>query len=139
MSPFCLSPFSLRRFLIALLLAAVLGLPGGSARAADGSTPPYEGDMLKLAELLGGLHYLRPLCGMTAEGQSWRMQMQDLLDAEQPSDERKAKLIAAFNQGYSSYAQVYRACTPAAAAAVQRQLAEGAKLAHEIAVRFGGN
>ncbi|MFG1422445.1 TIGR02301 family protein [Roseixanthobacter liquoris] len=139
MRPFSLSPFSLPRFLIALPLAVVLALSGGPARAADGSTPPYESDMLKLAELLGGLHYLRPLCGMTAESQSWRMQMQDLLEAEQPSDERKAKLIAAFNQGYSSYAQVYRACTPAAATAVQRQLAEGAKLAHEIAVRFGGN
>ncbi|MFG1461565.1 TIGR02301 family protein [Xanthobacter sp. DSM 24535] len=138
-SSWTLRSFRALRILPAMLLAVLLGLAGAPARAADGSTPPYETDMLKLAELLGGLHYLRPLCGMSAESQSWRLQMQDLLDAEQPSEDRKAKLIAAFNQGYSSYAQVYRVCTPAATAAVQRQLAEGAKLAHDIVVRFGGN
>jgi len=109
------------------------------AHAADGSTPPYEADLLKLSELLGALHYLRPLCGVSTEGATWRSEMQAFLDAEQPSEARKAKIIAAFNQGYTSYAQVYRTCTPAAALAVQRQLEEGARLSHEIVVRFGGN
>lgn len=125
------------RHFSALLVA--LAVSGGAAHAAEGSTPPYETDLLKLAELLGGLHYLRPLCGISPESQAWRLEMQGLIDAEQPSDARKAKLIASFNQGYSSYAQVYRTCTPAAALAVQRQLEEGAKLAHEIVVRYGGN
>ncbi|OYX13597.1 MAG: TIGR02301 family protein [Rhizobiales bacterium 32-66-8] len=135
-----------KRALSALLLAAglwpaALGLtvPGPAAHAADGSTPPYEADLLKLSELLGALHYLRPLCGISAEGATWRGEMQAFLDAEQPSEVRKAKIIAAFNQGYTSYAQVYRTCTPAAALAVQRQLEEGARLSHEIVVRFGGN
>lgn len=107
--------------------------------AAEGSTPPYETDLLKLAELLGGLHYLRPLCGMTAEGQAWRGEMQALLDAEQPSETRRGKLTAAFNHGYGAYAQVYRTCTTAAVQAVQRQMDEGARLAHDIVVRYGGN
>ncbi|WP_127088507.1 TIGR02301 family protein [Aquabacter cavernae] len=123
---------------LASALALVLAL-AGPAKAVEGSTPPYEADLLKLAELLGGLHYLRPLCGLSAESQSWRTEMQALMDAEQPSDARRGKLIAAFNQGYGSYAQVYRTCTPAAAQAVTRQLDEGAKLAHEIVVRYGGN
>ncbi len=122
-----------------LLLALALCGGTGAAHAAEGSTPPYEGDLLKLAELLGGLHYLRPLCGVSPEGQTWRLEMQALIEAEQPSESRKGKLTAAFNQGYTSYAQVYRACTPAAALAVQRQLEEGSKLAHEIVVRYGGN
>lgn len=126
----------MRRALPAFLLTLVLAGPAG---AVEGSTPPYETDLLKLAELLGGLHYLRPLCGMTAEQQRWRGEMQALIDAEQPSEARRGKLIAAFNQGYGSYAQVYRSCTPAAAQAVARQLEEGAKLAHEIVVRYGGN
>ncbi|MEW6255927.1 MAG: TIGR02301 family protein [Pseudomonadota bacterium] len=124
------------RALPAVLLALVLA---GPAAAAEGSTPPYETDLLRLAELLGGLHYLRPLCGMTAEQQSWRGEMQALIDAEQPSEARRGKLIAAFNQGYGSYAQVYRSCTPSAAQAVARQLDEGARLAHDIVVRYGGN
>ncbi|BAF86397.1 conserved hypothetical protein [Azorhizobium caulinodans ORS 571] len=128
----------------ALLLASavwIAGLACGPAQAAssEGSTPPYEQDLLKIAELLGSLHYLRPLCGAPNEGQSWRTEMQTLIDAEQPSDPRKGKLIAAFNAGYNSYATVYRTCTPAAVEAVQRQMDQGAKLAHEIVVRYGGN
>lgn len=109
------------------------------AAPAEGSTPPYEQDLLKIAELLGSLHYLRPLCGAAGEGQRWRSEMQTLIDAEQPSDARKGKLVASFNAGYSSYATVYRTCTPAAVLAVQRQMEEGARLSHEIVVRFGGN
>lgn len=124
----------------ALLLAVFFATCGAAgARAAEGSTPPYETDLMRLAEILGGLHYLRPLCGMSAEAQTWRNEMQGLMETEQPSDTRKARLVAAFNQGYNSYAQVYRTCTPAAAVAVQRQLDEGARLSHEIVVRYGGN
>jgi len=120
------------------LAAAALLAPAG-ARAAEGAPPPYDADLLRLAEILGGLHYLRPLCGAAAENQRWRDEMATLIDTEQPSDARKGKLIAAFNRGYSSFAQVYRSCTPAAKLAVDRQLEEGARLAHDIVVRYGGN
>lgn len=121
------------------LLVAVAGGGASGAPAAEGSTPPYEADLLKLSELLGALHYLRPLCGAAVEAQSWRGEMQALIDAEQPSDARKARMTTAFNRGYSSYAQVYRTCTPAAVEAVHRQIQEGERLAHDIVVRYGGN
>ncbi len=133
---------AMRRLLslsFALAVTCALGGPGAVAAPAEGSTPPYEGDLMKIAELLGALHYLRPLCGAADEAQRWRTEMQTLLDAEQPSEARKGKLVAAFNAGYSSYATVYRTCTPAAVLAVQRQMEEGAKLSHDIVVRFGGN
>ena len=94
---------------------------------------------MRLCEILGGLHYLRPLCGATDEGQRWRAQMQDLIDSEKPSEARKAKMVASFNRGFNNFAQVYHACTPAARLAVQRHLEEGARLAHDIVVRFSGN
>lgn len=124
-----------------LILAAALALCGPAATAGptEGAPPPYDPDMLRLAEILGGLHYLRPLCGVTGEGQRWRGEMQSLIETEQPSDTRKGKIIASFNRGYSSYAEVYRTCTPAARLAVQRQLEEGSRLAHDIVVRYGGN
>ncbi|GLI23277.1 MAG: TIGR02301 family protein [Rhizobiales bacterium] len=129
--------------LLALLLACGLVLAGpASSRAAgptEGAAPPYDGDLMRLAEILGALHYLRPLCGVTAEAQRWRNEMQALIDTEQPSDARRAKIIASFNRGYSSYAEVYRSCTPAARVAVDRQLDEGGRLTHEIVVRYGGN
>ncbi|WP_029557941.1 TIGR02301 family protein [Xanthobacter sp. 91] len=128
---------------LALLLTAGLMLAGPAASRAAGPTegapPPYDGDLMRLAEILGALHYLRPLCGVTAEAQRWRNEMQALIDTEQPSDARRSKIIASFNRGYSSYAEVYRSCTPAARMAVDRQLDEGGRLTHEIVVRYGGN
>ena len=45
---------------------------------------PFDGDLQRLAEILGTLHYLRGICG-TNEGAKWRNQMQALIDAETPS------------------------------------------------------
>lgn len=135
-----------RILLSTLLLAPLLALglagaarPLAAAPTAEGAAPPYDDDLLRLAEILGGLHYLRPLCGATGEAQRWRDEMAALIDTEQPSEARRGKMIASFNRGYSSFAQVYRTCTAAARAAVDRQMEEGSHLAHEIVVRYGGN
>lgn len=97
---------------------------------------PYDKDLARLAELLGALHYLRPLCG-NPDRDRWRGEMQDLLDTEQPSPERKDRLVASFNRGYQSYELTYRNCTASANLAIGRSLDEGAKLARDIATRFG--
>lgn len=120
-------------------ILAILGPAAASSAPTEGAPPPYDGDLMRLAEILGALHYLRPLCGASGETQKWRSEMQGFIDTEQPSDARRAKIIASFNRGYSAYAEVYRACTPAARVAVDRQLEEGSRLAHDIVVRYGGN
>lgn len=128
----------------ALLLAAFLAglLPASpvpaAAQATQGGAPPYEGDLLHLAEILGALHYLRPLCG-AAETTRWRDEMQGLVDVEAPSGDRRGQLMGAFNNGYDSYRQVYRSCTPSAELASQRYLETGAKLSRDIAIRYGSN
>jgi uncharacterized protein (TIGR02301 family) len=100
-------------------------------------TPPaYEGEMARLAEILGALHYLRPLCGSN-DGSRWRNEMQGLIETEQPPPERRDGLIASFNRSYTAYQQTYRSCTPAAGLAIRRYLDEGAKLSREIATRYG--
>ena len=40
--------------------------------------------------------------------------MQALIDAETPSGDRRARMIAGFNRGYNGFQQTYRTCTPAA-------------------------
>lgn len=107
-------------------------LPAGAAP----DDPPYETPLLRLAEILGALHYLRPLCG-AAETTTWRDQMEALIAAEAPSPERKAKLVTEFNRGFSGFAAIYRTCTPAAAAAIDRYLAEGTKLTRDVTTRYG--
>ena len=100
-------------------------------------TPPvYEGEMSRLAEILGALHYLRPLCG-TKDGTRWRNEMSGMIEAEGPPPERRDRLISSFNRSYVAYEQTYRTCTPAADLAIRRFLDEGARLSREIATRYG--
>lgn len=126
----------MRALLAPLFLILLAAAPAGAQQ--QGAAPPYDGDMMHLAEVLGALHYLRPLCGAT-EATRWRDEMQGLIDAEQPSDARRSQMVASFNRGYQSYAQVYRICTPSAELASTRYLEEGAKLSRDIATRYGSN
>ena len=98
--------------------------------------PVYTKQMLRLAEMLGSLHYLRNLCGAN-EGQTWRDEMKELLIAEEPSAARKAQLTAHFNRGFRSYHEIYRECTPPAVIAANQYLKLGTKLAAEIPNRYG--
>ncbi len=123
----------LTRYLIIALLA--LTIAARPAPALEGGPAPFDGDLCRLAEILGALHYLRALCGAN-EGQKWREPMQALLDAEAPSGERRARLVVNFNRGYSGFQQTYRSCTPAAGLAVRRYLEEGAKISREITARY---
>lgn len=98
---------------------------------------PYDGRLLRLSEILGSVNYLRVLCKAT-DPDDWRQAMQELLDKEAAGEiARKARLTAAFNRGYRTFASVYTSCTPAAVMADQRYRAEGATLASEIVARFG--
>ena len=104
------------------------------ARAQVGSAP-YDGDLQRLAEILGALHYLRGVCNAN-DGQKWRNEMQALIDAEAPPGDRRNKLIASYNRGYRGFQQTYRTCTPAADLVIRRYLDEGAKISREITARY---
>ena len=99
--------------------------------------PPYERQMLRLSEILGALAFLRELCG-AGDGEAWRAKMAALLDAEATTEARKARLAGAYNRGYRGFQLVHRVCTPAAEAAIARYLAEGARIARDLAGRWGG-
>ena len=110
-----------KRFLAILILVSACML--APARAEDAAAP-FDGDLQRLAEILGTLHYLRGICGAN-EGNKWRSQMQALVDAETPTGERRSRMIAAFNRGYNGFQQTYRTCTPAALVAIRRYIDEG--------------
>jgi len=120
-----------RALTIGFLLVAAANAP---VRAVD-TAAPFDGDLQRLAEILGALHYLRDICG-SKEGQKWRHEMQALVDAEAPSGERRQRMIASFNRGYRGFQQTYRTCTPAASFAIHRYLEEGAKIAREVTARY---
>jgi uncharacterized protein (TIGR02301 family) len=118
-------------FAVVLVTAICCALP---ARAQEGAAP-FDGDLQRLAEILGTLHYLRGICGAN-EGAKWRNEMQALIDAETPSGERRARMIAGFNRGYNGFQQTYRVCTPAANVAIRRYTAEGAKISRDLTARY---
>lgn len=121
------------RILPAAIVAFALATGAGiSARAADS---PFEAQLVRLAEILGSLHYLRNLCGEA--GQEWRGRMEALLEAENPDEARRARFVASFNRGYRGFETNYRVCTESAVAAIARYMKEGEALARDTAARFG--
>src|SRR5262249_49766729 len=116
---------------VLILMSASLLAP---ARAEDAAAP-FAGDLQRLAEILGPLHYLRGICGAN-EGAKWRNEMQALIDAETPSGDRRARMIAGFNRGYNGFQQTYRTCTPAALVAIRRYIDEGSKISRDLTARY---
>lgn len=114
-------------------LSAVVFLlaPAGAARAID---PPYQPQMERLAEILGSLYFLNPLCRTGAT--DWRAEMADLVKLDQPDEDRQQRLYGAFNGGYAAYSRLYRTCTPSAEEAMSRLLVEAESTARDIHARF---
>lgn len=113
----------------ALLIAALF--VSSPALAVD---PPYEPQMEQLAEDLGSLYFLTPLC--RPAGPDWRAQMADLIALDQPDEDRQQRLNGAFNTGYGAFSRLYRTCTPSAEQALQRLVTEAEALARDIHARF---
>ena len=114
------------------LLTALAATP---VRAAESVTAPFDNDLVRLSEILGALHYLRPLCGSN-DGGKWRNEMQALVDAEAPNGPRRARIVESFNHGYRGFQQTYRTCTPAANVAIKRYIDEGAKISRDLTARY---
>lgn len=127
----------MRRLAAVLLAVLVLGQPVRAQAPAE-PDPPYMPQLLRLAEILGAVHFLQNLCGKSADRAVWRQDMAALLEAENPSPERRAKLVAAFNRGYRGFAETYRSCTDSARVAIERYRQEGSKIAREIVARYSG-
>ncbi|PZN51174.1 MAG: TIGR02301 family protein [Proteobacteria bacterium] len=120
------------RLLLPFILSACMALAPMSVRAAEA---PFEPGLMRLAEILGSLHFLRNLCG--EKGDRWRAEMEKLLESENPDPERRARFIASFNRGYRSFGSTYSRCTPSATEAINRYMREGEALSRDIASRYG--
>lgn len=105
------------------------------SKAPELKEPPYEPQLIRLSEILGALHYLRPLCGYD-EGDEWRQRMYALLGAEVQNELRRRRLVERFNQSYRGFASVYQTCTPAAVEASRRFAREGASITQEVTGKY---
>ncbi len=118
---------------------ALTGLLAGafpaSAQTQD-DAPPYEAELMRLSEVLGALHFLRPLCGFD-DLPSWRSRMETFLDAETLEGNRRRRFIERFNQGHRGFSSVYRQCTASARLAMEQYVTEGSTLISDVTSRYG--
>lgn len=121
---------AIRPLIIGLALACGLA----ATVPAVAIDPPYQRQMERLAEIMGSLYFLQPLC--EAGSEDWRAQMAELIALDEPVEERRQRLAGAFNAGYRAYARFHRTCTPAAREAFLRLAAEAASVARDIHTRF---
>ena len=116
--------------------APAAGAPTAPASPVE-APPPYESELLRLAAMTGSLAYLRDLCG-AGDGAQFRAKMQALLAADGFAESQRDLIAGAYNKGFNDYQLTYRTCTPAAGEVIARYLAETARLAAELASRYGG-
>lgn len=108
---------------------------GSNAIAQDISGPPYESQLIQLAETLGSLHYLSNLCGDKTS--VWREQMNTLLTTEKTDASRRKNLVSSFNNSYQTYADNYNHCTDQALKAIERFKIQGEKLSEALVAHYG--
>lgn len=127
---------------LALALAPLAGATAQEGPAAAQEEPPaqvapapvWEPQMLRLAEVMGALAFLRDLCE-APDAREWPARMQRLIEAE--GGARGERLAGAYNRGFRAFALTYRICTPAAERAIAGYLDEGERLTRTVARRFG--
>lgn len=121
----------MRAFLRPIAGLVLLATSVAPAVAID---PPYQRQMERLAEVMGSLYYLQPLCKTGSE--DWRAQMSELISLDEPDEDRRQRLAGAFNTGYTGFSRLHRHCTPASREALGRLLFEAQQLARAIHTRF---
>ncbi|WP_455481124.1 TIGR02301 family protein [Bartonella sp. B12(2025)] len=97
-------------------------------------SPPYEIKLLRLAEILGSLHYLQNLCSTPTN--QWYDYMTALIEAEQPIPQRRAHFYEAFNEAYRAFSENYHHCTQSAIEANQRYIKEGRALSESLLIQY---
>ncbi|MCZ2328540.1 TIGR02301 family protein [Bartonella sp. F02] len=95
---------------------------------------PDDTKLLRLAEILGSLHYLRNLCSTPTT--QWYDHMEALIEAEQPTSEQRAYLYEAFNRAYRAFSANYHSCTHSAIEADQRYIKEGKALSENLLIHL---
>lgn len=111
--------------------------PQPGAPAVEPPPAPYEKDLLRLAEIMGSLAFLRRLC-TAPDAPEWPRRMQTLLEAEGTTPGRRERIAGAYNRGFGAFGLTYNTCTPSAVEATNRYVKEGDQITRNLVTRYGG-
>ncbi len=118
-------------------LASVLLLAAATATSAGAQQPPargedwYRSQLVELAEVLGGSHYLRIICEGRGD-QRWRDYMRGVIERE---PEYNAVLVEGFNRGYRTEEARFPACDATTRQMEAELRARGLRLAQALSAR----
>jgi uncharacterized protein (TIGR02301 family) len=127
---------SIRALACAALFAASTAGPG-LAQQPQPETPPargddwYRGQLIELAEVLGGAHYLRILCEGRGD-QRWRVYMRGVIERE---PEHNAALVEGFNRGYRNEEARFPVCDATTRQMEAELRARGLRVAQALSAR----
>ena len=94
------------------------------ARPAAAADQPFDAGLMRLAEVLGSLHFLRNLCG--EKGDAWRGVMEKLLEAENPDAGARARNSSPASTAATAPSRApTRAAPPRPTEAIGRYMKEG--------------
>ena len=122
---------SVRNRLIACLCLLFASVPAQGA-AAQEDFMRYQQQLLRMAEILGGVHHLRGTCD-DSENQYWRGRMLRLIDIEQPSQSLRNQMIERFNANYDEQKRRFPKCGNKTSKEAARLAREGESLALQMA------
>jgi len=152
-------------------VSAPLSARPNAANPADNSSgsalSAYDEKLLRLAEVLGALHYLANLCPQASQAPPasqasvvsqtqpnpdaaktaapaggnmiWRDYMQNITAALHNDMRQNARLNAAFNRSYQALSDNYRSCTTAAGEALARYHLEGLNISAVLLENFASD
>ena len=116
---------------------ALLALPAAAQEAEEEEGPRFGGEawyddnLIELAEVLGGAHYLRILCDGRGD-QRWRDFMRGVISRE---PRFRNAMVEGFNRGYREEEQRFSDCTRSASQAEAELRARGIRLADGLGAR----
>lgn len=126
---------TIRAVACAVLIAASAAAPS-SAQQPQAEPPArgedwYRGQLVELAEVLGGSHYLRILCEGRGD-QRWRNYMRGVIERE---PDYNAQLVEAFNRGYRNEEARFPVCDETTRQMEAELRARGLRVAQALSAR----
>ena len=137
-------PMKLRVLFCAVLIAAA-ALPAAAQQprrqpAPAQQSPPargeewYRGQLVTLAEVLGGAHYLRVVCDGRGD-QRWRNYMRGVIERE---PQYNGVLVEGFNRGYRQEEARFPVCDATTRQMEAELRARGLRIAQGLSARHAG-
>jgi uncharacterized protein (TIGR02301 family) len=127
---------SIRALVCASLFFAVAAAPAHAQQPqAQRGEEWYRSQLVELAEVLGGAHYLRILCEGRGD-QRWRDYMRGVIERE---PQYNAVLVEGFNRGYRTEEARFPVCDATTRQMEAELRARGLRVAQALSARHAGN